>query len=115
MSERRIRGSVEDPPEDRCVARSTLVGSGTWRASSLLPLSPSLSYSSRPGRILLYSNQSRRKVVQPRIWLSGRIANRPHREKTAEPFLAGHARVQHGNRRLKHGVLFLPELGHFEI
>jgi len=39
----------------------------------------------------------------------------PIEKKTAESFSAGHACVQHGNRRLQHGLFLLPELGHFEI
>src|SRR5207249_6053950 len=39
----------------------------------------------------------------------------PIEKKTAQSFSSRHARLQHGNRRLQHGLLFLPELGHLQI
>ena len=55
------------------------------------------------------------KLYQPRLRASRRAANRSHRKKAAESFPARHARLFPGHRRLQHGLLLLPELGHLEV
>src|SRR5882762_6224557 len=63
LSERRIHGRTEDPPEDGTSSRGPLVGAGAFGESSLLSLSAALPYRARPGGILLYPHQSRRKTL----------------------------------------------------
>src|SRR6266404_9037891 len=92
-----------------------MVGDRGRRAHSLLSVSAALSYSRWTGRFLFYSRQSRWQTLQSWLWRASRVADRSHREKTAESFSAWYTRVQHGNCRLQHGLFFLPELGHFEI
>src|SRR5258708_23634658 len=86
LSERRIHGRAEDPPEDRTVARSPLVGSGARRTSSLLSLSSPLPHPSRSSRVLFHSHQSRRETLYPGVRLPRVPATFYHRAKTPQSF-----------------------------
>src|SRR5438445_7381939 len=92
-----------------------MVGDRGRRAHSLLSVPAALPHSRWTGWFLFYSRQSRWQTLKSRLWGACRVADRSHREKTAESFSAWHTRVQHGNSRLQYGLFFLPELGHFEI
>src|SRR5580693_10223270 len=110
-----VRERAEDPPENRRVARRALVGAGSRWPRALLPLSTALPHSCRTIGILFHPCQSGWKALQLGLRSSGGAASRSYREETSESFPAGVPCVQHGHGGVQHGVLLLPELGHFEV
>src|SRR6202035_5486365 len=110
-----VRERAEDPPEDRGVARRALVGAGSRRPLALLPLSTPLPHSCGTIRILFHPCQSGWKTLQLGLRSTGGAASRSCREEASESFPAGDTCVQYGHGWVQHGVLLLPELGHFEV
>src|ERR1700688_128545 len=115
MEGRSVHEPAEDPPEDRRVARRALVGAGNWWPRALLPLSTPLPASFGTIRSLFHPRQSGWKTLQLGLRSSGGAASRSHRKETPKSFPAGDTCVQYGHGWMQHGVLLLPELGHFEV
>ena len=80
----------------------------------LLSLPAPLPHRRRPARLLLHPQERRRTADSTRLRTSRGAGDGSGREEAAEPFLPRHKDSLHGHRRLQHGLLLLPELGHLE-
>ena len=89
--------------------------SDAGRARALLSLPAALPHRRRAGGFCFIRVNQGGKLYSLGYGFAGRAANRSHREEAAQSFSSRHARFFPGHGGLQHGLLFLPELGHFEI
>ena len=94
--------------------RGALVGDDGRRPSPLLSLPAPLPHRRRPARLLLHPQERRRTAGAAWLRTARGARDGSRREEAAEPFLPRNEDPLHGHRRLQHGLLLLPELGHLE-